>query len=278
MRKALGSAYVAITLDNADHQLYIDYDEVTISRWLYRSDESEYMINGTIYSLKYINELFYDTGIGKEGYSIVGHGQIDKILSGKPEEPRELFDENAGIVKFKRRQYAAQKKLEDKKQNLVRANDILQELEKQTGPLEKQSEKARIYLRKKEELKTPDINVFLVKNISTDGVDEKLQITGDDLEETTQKYKHIKEQYEQIKSRIEQLDQEIERARATLTDTGVMRSKLEVEMNVLKEKIHSVQGNEEYLLTRINTIETSIQEKTQEQEGVRGRKSRLMKN
>lgn len=279
MRKALGSAYVAITLDNADHQLSIDYDEVTVSRRLYRSGESEYMINGTICRLKDVNELFYDTGIGKEGYSIIGQGQIDKILSGKPEERRELFDEAAGIVKFKRRKYAAQKKLEDEKQNLVRVNDILSELEKQTGPLEKQSEKARIYLRKKEELKTLDVNVFLVENISIreqlEEADKKLQIAGDDLEDTTQKYEHIKEEYEQIESRIEQLDQAIEQARTTLTDTGVMRSKLEGEMNVLKEKIHSVQGNEEHLQTRINTIEASIQEKTQEKEGISDQKAQI---
>ena len=279
MRKALGSAYVAITLDNADHQLSIDYDEVTVSRRLYRSGESEYMINGTICRLKDVNELFYDTGIGKEGYSIIGQGQIDKILSGKPEERRELFDEAAGIVKFKRRKYAAQKKLEDEKQNLVRVNDILSELEKQTGPLEKQSEKARIYLRKKEELKTLDVNVFLVENISIreqlEEADKKLQIAGDDLEDTTQKYEHIKEEYEQIESRIEQLDQAIEQARTTLTDTGVMRSKLEGEMNVIKEKIHSVQGNEEHLQTRINTIEASIQEKTQEKEGISGQKAQI---
>ena len=98
MRKPLGSAYVAITLDNADHQLAIDYNEVTVSRRLYRSGESEYMINGTICRLKDVNELFYDTGIGKEGYSIIGQGQIDKILSGKPEERRELFYEGAGNV------------------------------------------------------------------------------------------------------------------------------------------------------------------------------------
>lgn len=279
MRKALGSAYVAITLDNADHQLAIDYDEVTVSRRLYRSGESEYMINGTICRLKDVNELFYDTGIGKEGYSIIGQGQIDKILSGKPEERRELFDEAAGIVKFKRRKYAAQKKLEDEKQNLVRVNDILAELEKQTGPLEKQSEKARVYLRKKEELKTLDVNVFLLENISIreqlDSVDEKLRIAGGDLEDTTQKYEHIKEEYEQIEGRIEQLDQAIEQARATLTDTGVMRSKLEGEMNVLKEKIHSVEGNEEHLQTRIHSIEASIEEKDQEKKSIAEQKSQI---
>ena len=120
--------------DNSDHQLAIDYDEVTVARRIYRSGESEYLINGTPCRLKDVNELFYDTGIGKEGYSIIGQGQIDKILSGKPEERRELFDEAAGIVKFKRRKAAAQTKLENEKQNLVRVNDILSELEKQVGP------------------------------------------------------------------------------------------------------------------------------------------------
>ena len=146
-RKPLGYAYVAITLDNSDHSLAIDYEEVTVARRLYRSGESEYLINGTVCRLKDVNELFYDTGIGKEGYSIIGQGQIDKILSGKPEERRELFDEAAGIVKFKRRKNEAQKKMENERQNLVRVNDILAELEKQTEPLEKQSEKAKIYLK-----------------------------------------------------------------------------------------------------------------------------------
>lgn len=102
-RKPLSYASVGITLDNSDHKLPIDFEEVTVTRKLYRSGESEYLINGSSCRLKDINELFYDTGIGKEGYSIIGQGQIDKILSGKPEDRRELFDEAAGIVKFKRR-------------------------------------------------------------------------------------------------------------------------------------------------------------------------------
>ncbi len=142
-RKPLSYAYVAITLDNTDHQLATSFDEVTVARRIYRSGESEYLINGSSCRLKDVNELFYDTGIGKEGYSIIGQGQIDKILSGKPEERRELFDEAAGIVKFKRRKAAAQTKLENEKQNLVRVNDILSELEKQLGPLERQSVSAQ---------------------------------------------------------------------------------------------------------------------------------------
>ena len=101
-RKPLSYAYVAITLDNSDHQLSIDFEEVTVARRIYRSGESEYLINGTLCRLRDVNELFYDTGIGKEGYSIIGQGQIDRILSGKPEERRELFDEAAGIGKSQR--------------------------------------------------------------------------------------------------------------------------------------------------------------------------------
>ncbi|MCX4338884.1 MAG: chromosome segregation protein SMC [Lachnospiraceae bacterium] len=279
MRKPLGYAYVAITLDNSDHQLAIDYDEVTVSRRLYRSGESEYMLNGTPCRLKDVNELFYDTGIGKEGYSIIGQGQIDKILSGKPEERRELFDEAAGIVKFKRRKYAAQKKLEAEKQNLVRVNDILAELEKQTGPLEKQADKARIYLRKKEELKTLDVNVFLLENIRVTEqlkeVDEKLSIASGDLAETTGKYESIKEEYERIQNRIEELDEQIEAARATLTDTGVMRSKLEGEINVLKEQIHSAEGNEEHLQSRIRSISEQLAERDKERETILAEKQEI---
>ena len=160
-RKPLGYASVAITLDNSDHKLNVDFEEVTVTRRLYRSGESEYLMNGASCRLKDINELFYDTGIGKEGYSIIGQGQIDKILSGKPEERRELFDEAAGIVKFKRRKAVTEKKLAEEQQNLVRVNDILSELTRQLEPLERQSETAKIYLKKKEELKILDINMFL---------------------------------------------------------------------------------------------------------------------
>ena len=162
-RKPLSYASVAITLDNEDGKLPVEYAEVTVTRKLYRSGESEYLMNGTLCRLKDIQELFYDTGIGKEGYSIIGQGQIERILSGKPEERRELFDEAAGIVKFKRRKQISLKKLEEERQNLVRVKDILSELEKQIEPLHRQSEKAREYLKKKEQLKIYDINLFLLE-------------------------------------------------------------------------------------------------------------------
>ena len=272
LRKPLGYAYVAITLDNSDHQLATSYDEVTVARRIYRSGESEYLLNGSPCRLKDVNELFYDTGIGKEGYSIIGQGQIDKILSGKPEERRELFDEAAGIVKFKNRKVAAQKKLEDEKQNLVRVKDILSELEKQIGPLEKQSETAKIYLKKREELKTLDVNMFLLENNrlqeQLQSAQEKYDIASEDLEKTTLQYERIKEEYEQIEGQIETLTEAIETARTSLTDTSMMRGKLEGEINVLKEQIKSAKSNEEHFQLRKAAVQKEMDEKLLDMEGI----------
>ena len=271
-RKPLSYAYVAITLDNSDHQLAIDFDEVTVARRIYRSGESEYLINGSPCRLKDVNELFYDTGIGKEGYSIIGQGQIDKILSGKPEERRELFDEAAGIVKFKRRKAAAQTKLENEKQNLVRVKDILSELEKQAAPLEKQSEVAKIYLRRKEELKNLDVNVFLLENgrlkEQLQTAEEKYNIASGELEESNTRYEGIKGEYERVQEEIESLDEQIEQARSTLTDTGLMRGKLEGEMNVLKEQINSAKGSEAHLSGRRKALEEEISAKEKERDAI----------
>ncbi len=271
-RKPLSYAYVAITLDNTDHQLATSFDEVTVARRIYRSGESEYLINGSPCRLKDVNELFYDTGIGKEGYSIIGQGQIDKILSGKPEERRELFDEAAGIVKFKRRKAAAQTKLENEKQNLIRVNDILSELEKQLGPLERQSETARLYLRKREELKHYDVNVFLLENArlreQLGGVEEKHALASRELAETSQAYEGIREEYERIAEELEKLERSIEENRSTVTDAGLTRGKLEGEMNVLKEQINSARGSEAHLNNRRSALEEDIAARERDREAL----------
>ena len=271
-RKPLGYAYVAITLDNSDHSLAIDYEEVTVARRLYRSGESEYLINGTVCRLKDVNELFYDTGIGKEGYSIIGQGQIDKILSGKPEERRELFDEAAGIVKFKRRKNEAQKKMENERQNLVRVNDILAELEKQTEPLEKQSEKAKIYLKKKEEMKTLDVNMFLLENNRmqqqlTD-VTGRYEIAQADLNKAKDSFAGIKEEYERVVSEIERLEEEIGRERENLSNASELRGKLEVQINILKEQIRSAGDNREHFALREQSVRSQITEKEEEKNAI----------
>ena len=265
LRKPLSYASVAITLDNSDHQLPIDYNEVTIARKLYRSGESEYLINGSTCRLKDVNELFYDTGIGKEGYSIIGQGQIDKILSGKPEDRRELFDEAAGIVKFKRRKNMSVKKLEEERQNLTRVNDILAELEKQIGPLEKQSEVAKTYLRKKDELKTYDINMFLMETTRLKAelasVEEKLKIAQDEYDDVTAQYENTKVEYEEIEVQTDVIDDSLERAKRQLNETKLLKQQLEGQIEVLKEQINTARMNDEHLAQRSNAIHKEISER-----------------
>lgn len=288
-RKPLSYASVAITLDNSDHQLPVDYEEVTVTRKLYRSGESEYLINGAGCRLKDINEMFYDTGIGKEGYSIIGQGQIDKILSGKPEERRELFDEAAGIVKFKRRKNLSVRKLDEERQNLTRVNDILSELEKQIGPLKRQSEVAREYLKKKEELKTYDINMFLleterIKEQIRD-LDSKYQIASDELEEANVRYEEMKTEYEAIEEEVDSIDFSIEKAKSQLNETTLLKQQLEGQINVLKEQINTIRMNDEHYDNRLNTIRVEIEtrqaqraELAREQTSVRARLAEVAKS
>ena len=279
LRKPLSYAYVAITLDNSDHQLAIDYDEVTVARRLYRSGESEYLINGAPSRLKDINEMFYDTGIGKEGYSIIGQGQIDAILSGKPEERRELFDEAAGIVKFKKRKVASEKKLEEERNNLVRVSDILGELEKQVGPLERQSEKAKIYLKKKEELKTLDVNSFLLENSSIKDelltTTENLNNTSDEYIKVSERYENIKTEYEETLVAIEELEKTIDEERNALSEASVIRERLERQIDVLNEQIKAAKGNEEHLDTRKQSVSDELSQKTAEEQEFVDKKSTI---
>ena len=261
-RKPQSYAYVAITLDNTDHALALDYNEVTIARRVYRSGESEYLINGTTCRLKDVHELFYDTGIGKEGYSIIGQGQIDKILAGKPEERRELFDEAAGIVKYKRRKATAQKKLENEQANLVRVNDILSELEKQIGPLERQSEAARTYLKKRDELKTYDVNMFLMEAERLTGllkeVEKNQTIAEQEYAAAEAAFDQIRVQYEQMEADIAGKDQQIDALRNELTETGLTKEKLEGQLNVLREQIKALEISGGQLQTRVQNIEADI--------------------
>ncbi len=159
-RKPLGFAEVSILIDNQDGRLPLEYTEVQITRRVFRSGESEYRINGTACRLKDIQELFMDTGVGREGYSIIGQGRIDEILSAKGEERRRIFEEAAGIVKYKTRKNEAIGKLEKEQQNLLRVNDIISELEGQIAPLEEQSRRAKEYLQLKEELKRAETAEF----------------------------------------------------------------------------------------------------------------------
>ena len=264
-RKPLGYAYVAITLDNSDRKLNFDADEVEVSRKLYRSGESEYRLNGKMCRLKDIHELFYDTGIGKEGYSIIGQGQIDKILSGKPEDRRELFDEAAGIVKFKRRKAESQKKLADEQANLVRLNDILSEVTRQIGPLEKQAEKAGIYLKKRDQLRGDEIMMFQIDGKRFDDqekdITEKKKIASDQLEAVTKKLDETKKEYDNVEVELASLDEKITKERDFSRDAAVEKQQNEGQKQVLYEQVKAAEQNSETILQRIRAIESELSDK-----------------
>ena len=264
-RKPVGFAYVAITLDNSDHALPVEYDEVTVSRRVYRSGESEYKINGHSCRLRDVTEMFYDTGIGKEGYSIIGQGQIDKILSGKPDERRELFDEAAGIVKFKRRKSAAIKKLENERSNLVRVNDILSELEKQVGPLKQQSEKAKEYLNYKTDLKKYDVNAFLLETDrirkETAELNGRLKIVDDDLEDSKSEYDNTKSEYESAENQLNDINAQIDENNQTVSALELENQKLQGEINVFTEQIKTFNANKQLHSERLLDIEKDKQNK-----------------
>lgn len=264
-RKPLGFAYVAITLDNSDHQLAVEYDTVTVSRRVYRSGESEYKINDHNCRLKDVQELFFDTGIGKEGYSIIGQGQIDKILSGKPEERRELFDEAAGIVKYKRRKALTEKNLAEEQQNLSRVRDILYELEKQVGPLEKQSETARIYLKHRDTLKQYDANMYLLSfyQLKKDSaaIDEKMDIVSTQLKDSRENFEKIKSAYAQMEALMEQYDQKISQDQEICNQQALEKQRLEGGKNVLVSKTDGISSKEEQFDALILETETGIEAK-----------------
>ncbi|MDO4305702.1 MAG: chromosome segregation protein SMC [Eubacteriales bacterium] len=278
-RKPLSFASVAITLDNCDHKLPVDYNEVTVTRRLYRSGESEYLINGSACRLKDINEMFYDTGIGKEGYSIIGQGQIDKILSGKPEERRELFDEAAGIVKFKRRKNTTIKKLEEERQNLVRVTDILSELTKQLGPLEKQSEAAKIYLAKRDVLRELDVNLFLVDHEYTGKIlaelEEKNRVSQEELQETQEAFEKTKEEYEKLEEELDELGRKIDTLREEAQQNALQSQQYEGQISVLEEQISSGQQSDQHYRSRMSAIEEELEKRVKSREDLEQEKSEL---
>ena len=281
LRKPLGFAYVAITMDNSDHKLDIDFEEITVSRRLFRSGESEYMINGSACRLKDISELFFDTGIGKDGYSIIGQGQVDKILNGKPEERRELFDEAAGITKFKRRKGLALKKLESERESLIRVNDIITELEKQVGPLERQAKVANELLNLIEELKTYDVNSYIMEY---DSISQNLneykkreKLLSDDLNDAKEALEKSKVDYENITVDLKKIDEELDEVKNIRSSTSIRLQEVTSNIEILKEQINSENRNNEGLSLRNENIDSDIEKKKRELESLEEEKAFLQK-
>ena len=281
-RKSLGFAEASLVFDNTDGTLPIEYTEVTVTRKIYRSGETGYYINKVPCRLKDVLELFMDTGIGKDGYSIIGQGKIDEILSNKSEDRRHIFEEAAGIVKYRVRKEESEKKLEHTKLNLLRINDILAEIETNLEPLKEQSEKAKKYLNLREELKNIEIGLFLY-NI------EKYKKELEDIVKDEEIYKNqcndeegrlerIKALKEELKSEIDNITESIEE----MSNLG-FESKKEIEMlnsdiNVSNTRIENNKQNKERFEKEIEELSARIKELEEEKKQKEEKKENLKQN
>lgn len=263
-RKSLGFAEASIVIDNTDGKLPIEYQEVTVTRRIYRNGESGYFINKTACRLKDVLELFMDTGIGKDGYSIIGQGKIDEILSNKSEDRRHIFEEAAGIVKFRTRKAESEKKLEQTKLNLLRINDILSEIEANIEPLKMQSEKAKKFLDLREELKSIEIGLFLY---NIDIYKEKLESLAKDADiflsqkEAEENKQNVLQGLKQnLKEELDELTLSIESAQNLGFESGKQIEKINSDINVATERIANNNSNFERYKTDIEDLKNRIVE------------------
>ena len=282
-RKSLGFAEASLVFDNSDGALPIEYTEVTVTRKIYRSGETGYFINKVPCRLKDVLELFMDTGIGKDGYSIIGQGKIDEILSNKSEDRRNIFEEAAGIVKYRTRKQESEKKLERTKLNLLRINDILSEIETNIEPLKAQSEKAKKYLNIREELKNIEIGLFLYniekykKELEEIVKDE--EIYNSQLSDEEGKLERIKQLKEELKNEIDEITLKIEE----MSNIG-FESQKEIEMlnsdiNVANTRIANNKENAvryekeiEEAKQKLESLKEEIEQKKQKRENLKENK------
>lgn len=281
-RKSLGFAEASLIFDNTDGALPIEYTEVTVTRKIYRSGETGYFINKVPCRLKDVLELFMDTGIGKDGYSIIGQGKIDEILSNKSEDRRHIFEEAAGIVKFRSRKEESEKKLERTKLNLLRINDILTEIESNIEPLKAQSEKAKKYLNLKEELKSIEIGLFLYNiekyKASLEEIVKDEEIYTTQCAEEEERLERIKRLKEELKTQVENITNQIEE----MSNLGFASQK-EIEMlnsdiNVANTRIHNNQENKERFEKEIEETVLKKQELEEEMKQREQKKVNLKQN
>lgn len=281
-RKSLGFAEASIVIDNSDGALPIEYSEVTVTRKIYRSGESGYFINKVPCRLKDVLELFMDTGIGKDGYSIIGQGKIDEILSNKSEDRRHIFEEAAGIVKYRVRKGESEKKLEQTKLNLLRINDILSEIETNLDPLRIQAEKARQFLDLREELKSIEVGLFLY-NIQN--YKEKLeQVVSDEgilaaqRDDETAKLEEKQQIKEKLKAEIDSITAEIESMQNLSFESTNKIEKLNTEIGIAKERISNNKANDERLKKEIEEVKTRIKELEEEKQQKLDKKNNIFSN
>ncbi|MBE7082100.1 MAG: chromosome segregation protein SMC [Clostridiales bacterium] len=243
-RKSLSYCEVTLTFDNTDRYFNYDYDEVAITRKLYRSGESAYLINRQDCRLKDIINLLYDSGIGKDGYSIIGQGKVEQIISSKPEDRRSIFEDAAGISKFKSRKVEAERRLERTRENIARVNDIIGEIERQMGPMKKQAENAKAYLAFKDQLKDLEINAYVfqyenAKNVK-DEINLKIKSITDELNLVAQKLEEANDSYAQNMDKLSVIDQQIESIHNEVLRLTVEIEQQSGEIKVIRERINNL--------------------------------------
>lgn len=281
-RKSLGFAEASLIFDNTDGTLPIEYQEVIVTRKIYRSGETGYYINKTPCRLKDVLELFMDTGIGRDGYSIIGQGKIDEILSNKSEDRRHIFEEAAGIVKYRVRKEETEKKLEHTKLNLLRINDILSEIEQNIEPLRLQSDKAKQFLNLREELKSIEIGLFIY-NIEKyqeelQKITEDEEIMKDTLNQEEGKLERINALKEELKTQIDEITNKIEEAQNIGFESKNEIEKANSDINVAQTKIQNNNENSKRYEEDIKEYKQKIEDLKEEIEQKKSRKDNLKKN
>ena len=281
-RKSLGFAEASLVFDNSDGALPIEYTEVTVTRKIYRSGETGYYINKVPCRLKDVLELFMDTGIGKDGYSIIGQGKIDEILSNKSEDRRHIFEEAAGIVKYRTRKQESEKKLEHTKLNLLRINDILTEIEGNLEPLQMQADKAKKYLNLREELKNIEIGLF-VYNIEKykqdlEKVVQDIEIMQSQCNDEEGRLERVKILKEELKSSIDEITETIENMSNIGFESQKQIEQLNSDINVAKTRIANNNENNDRYLKEIEEQNAKIKELKDEIEQKEAKKDNLKQN
>ncbi|MCK9216560.1 MAG: chromosome segregation protein SMC [Firmicutes bacterium] len=274
--KAAGFAEVTIVLDNTDKGIDLDYNEISVTRRMFRSGESEYYLNKTQCRLKDLTEIFMDTGVGKDGYSIIGQGKIDEILSNKSDDRRAIFEEASGISKYKYRKLESEKKMERTEQNIIRIQDILQEVESQLEPLLEQAETTKKYQKYLHELKTLDVNL-IVSNIDRsnkrlDNIKNEIKMLNDNHEQKSKLLQEIENSREKNRIEIKNLESEIGNLNQNIYELINKKEKSDGELRVYREKASYIDGNikklsteNNELLNEININSASIEDNKKEQ-------------
>lgn len=278
-RKKVGFAEVSMYLDNSDGALPIDYNEVIVTRRVYRSGESNYLINGTECRLKDIQAIFMDTGLGKDGYSIISQGKIDEILSNKSEERRHIFEEAAGIVKYRTRKEEATRKLDNTEATLQRVGDVIGEIENTIGPLEKRAETAKKFLKLRDELKILDVKLFVNSVDSNASNIEKINDLLNTLQSDIEKQESLSKENEtkkaELKTKIQELSEKIEALRERFFQEENEKEKLNSKISILDASINSANANSQRLNNEINEdnekislLKDEIEKRIQKRENV----------